>query len=295
MLSNAILFASVLFGQPSEEKTVKFKFKELAKGEVVKMEILDEGENSLIHFLDDKETKNENKKMWSKDIYFETLLEKAGDGEEKNCVLRKYEEARFLKEGKKVSRVYNGENVLIEKKGDRFKFRIEAGKELTGQEAEALDLEYNVREFLRTLRFDSPLVSGMEIKVGKPLEWDGSNLLKLLNLDSDLDSEGLKCAFEVLEVYEKRGRKFAKSKIEMEAPITKFGPKNRKIKVAEGGKMKLHVQIDGCVDGTSHEEIRRVEVSMNFATTTDVRGKELKSVSSIKLTGTKKISDVPQK
>src|SRR5439155_714677 len=76
--------------------------------------------------------------------YREEVLEKE-PGRRATRLRRQYEKAQARTDDQAETLPYQGKTVLIEKKGDKYRFRIEGGAELTGKDARFLDKEFNAK------------------------------------------------------------------------------------------------------------------------------------------------------
>jgi hypothetical protein len=100
-------------------------------------------------------------------VFRETVLE-PGDDFPVRC-RRHYEKAQVKKGRRPAELAFHGRTVIIEKKGGRYRFRLEGGGELAGKDAEPLDREFNGGDDkfrLPHLLPDKPVPVGGAWKVG---------------------------------------------------------------------------------------------------------------------------------
>jgi hypothetical protein len=298
MIGSSLIALSLVLGLAPAEDTHTIKVKKSAKGDVVKVEDQEDGDSNMVLTVGGKEVPNQKGpgKIGKNEVYVETILEKPEKAEKATSLKRKYEKARFTKEGKEGTRVYEGKIVLIEKKGDKYQFQIEDGKELTGKDAEALDKEFNKKEGVSDDELEKLILPGKPIKVGDTWKIDADKLFKTMVREAGLGGEGSKASGKLLEVHEKGGRKFGKMDIELESPITKFGDDPKvKFAIADGAKLKMVFHLDACIDGTSTDATMKVEMSLDMEATFDAGGMEAKMVMHAKNLATKKGTEQAKK
>lgn len=297
MISNSLLALALLFGLAPADETHTIKSKKSAKGDMTLIEDQEEGENKLVLTVGGKEvpTPQGMGKEGKNEVYVETILEKPEKADRATSLKRKYEKARATKEGKETTYVYEGKTVLIDKKGDKFQFQLEGGKELTGKDAEALDKEFNKKDGLSEDEMEKLILPTKPVKVGDTWKIDAEKLFKGANSEIGVTGEGAKGTGKLIEVYEKNGHKFGKMDIDLEAPITKFGDEKVKFKVAEGSKLKMVFHVDVCIDGTSGDGTMKGDMAMDVEGTFDANGMEAKMVLHAKNKTTKKGTDQTKK
>jgi hypothetical protein len=270
MVSSSLVLFSLVVGLASAEDAYTIKIKKPAKGDVVKVENVENGDNQSVVTVGAKELSKEKGKEGKNEVYVETVLEKAEKADKPTSMKRKYEKARVTKKDKEETRVYEGKTVLIEKKGDKYRFQIEDGKELTGMDAEALDNEFNSKKNGPSEEeiFEKILLPGKPVKVGDTWKIDTTEMFKAMTKEAA--AKDAKASGKLLEVYEKNGHKFGKMDIEIETPITDFG--GDKMKVAKGSKLKMTLHIDACIDGSSRDGAVKAEMFMDIEGTFDAGG-----------------------
>jgi hypothetical protein len=291
MTSTSLLFFSLALGLAPAEDTHAIKVKKPAKGDVIKVENVEEGDNASVVTVAGKEVSNDKGKDGKNDVYVETVLEKPDKSDKPTSLKRKYEKARITKKGKEETRIYEGTTVLIEKRGDKFQFQIEDGKEITGKEAEALDAEFNTKKKgpSEDEIFEKFILPGKPVKVGESWKIDTSEIFKEFNKDA----KGAKATGKLVGVYEKGGHKFGKIDIDMETPISEFG--DGKMKVAKDSKFKMLIHIDACIDGSSNDGTMKGEMSLDMEASFDAGGMEAKMVMHAKNHSTKKGTEQSKK
>jgi hypothetical protein len=298
MIVNSVILLGLVVGLAPAEEAYTIKIKKSAKGDVIKVEDQEDGENKLSLSIGGKPAPNQppQGKEGKAESYVETILEKPDSAEKPTSLKRNYEKARFIKEGKEQTRAYEGKTVLIQKKGDKYQFQIDGGKELTGMDAEDLDKEFNKKDGLSEDELEKLLLPTKPVRVGDTWKIDGDKLFNAMAKEGGFSAEGSKATGKLVEVYEKGGRKIGKMDIEITSPITKFGEKESvKFKVAEGSKAVQAFHLDVCIDGTSSAGSIKAEVSMNIDAGFDAGGMEGKLSMNVKYVSSKKGTEQSKK
>jgi len=298
MFGSSVMLLGLVFAAAPADEAYTIKIKKSAKGDVIRIEDQEEGENKMTILVGGKEAPNQppQGKEAKNEVYLETIVEKPDPNERATSLKRKYEKARFTKDGKEQTRGYEGKTVLIEKKGDKFGFQLEGGKELTSADAEALDREFNKNNGLSESEMEKMLMPSKPVKVGETWKIDADKLLKALAKEGGFAGDNPKASGKLVEVYEKAGHRFGKMDIEMSSPITFFsGGDGVKFKVADGSKLGLVFHVDVCIDGTCGDGSIKANMALDMEATFDAGGMEGKLVMHTKNAGNKKDTEQPKK
>jgi hypothetical protein len=302
MISSSLVLLSLVLGLAPVADTHTIKIKKSAKGDVTKVEDVDESTTAVVA-TDGAGTKlvDQKEKTSKTNIYQETILEKKEGDDKSSSVKRAYEKARNLpKDGKEETRVYEGKTVLIDKKGDKYQFMIEGGKEITGKEAEDLDKSFN-KKGPTDEEMERYLLPGKAVKAGESWKIDADKMLKELMKDEKetviaFDSAKTEASGKLLEVYEKNGHKFGKMTFTISATLKEFSAGGMKFKVRDGSKMAMDIQFDVCIDGGEGSGVLKMEMKMTLnADLPTPDGKEVNMMVDGKSTMTRKITDVTKK
>ena len=100
----------------------------------------------------------------TKPIFQEEIVTRPAKAEKTTKLVRKYDVAEVSKGGKRTVFPYQGKTVTIEKKGDKYTFTV-GGKELTGDDVEELQSEFNKHEDIPLE--DRDLLPVKPVKVGE--------------------------------------------------------------------------------------------------------------------------------
>jgi len=302
MFSSSLVLLSLVLGLAPAEDTHTIKLKKLAKGDVAKVEDVEES-NTAVVVTDGAGMKivDQNEKTTKTNNYQETVLEKKEGDDNATSVKRVYEKARNLpKDGKEETRVYEGKTVLIDKKGDKYQFMIEGGKEITGKKAEDLDESFN-KKGPSDEEVEKHLLPGKAVKVGESWKIDADKMLKEIMKDEKdtvmaFDSAKTEGSGKLLEVYEKNGHKFGKMTFTILATLKEFSAGGMKFKVRDGSKMAMDIQFDVCIDGAEGSSVLKLVMKMTLnADLPAPDGKELNMNVDGKSAMTRKTTDVTKK
>jgi hypothetical protein len=255
ILSVAVVFGLVVgpaWGQA--DKAYPIKIKRLAKGE---SELVDKTEMSTqtIKIEDNNQNllKEQKEKKGRTSVYRQTILERVGD-KKATKLTRKYEKATVTADGETTKLPYEGKTVLIEKKGDRYEFRIEGDEELTGEAAKELNEEFNKKGELDDKALEKLLLPGKAVKVGEEWKIDVAAVSKAFQEEGSLEvvPEKTKGTGKLLRVYNKGQRQFGVIRLHLDLTlksVTHDG--NKVILQADKSKMEMEFTVDACIDGSS--------------------------------------------
>src|SRR5262249_33209296 len=159
----------------------------------------------------------------SNSSYRETVLAVGADDEVVKLT-RKYTKAQALEEGKVVKLPYEGKTVVIEKMGDKFRFTIDGGEELTGKDAERLDKEFNAKDKSglgkKGKDFEKMLLPKGKVAVGESWKIDAAPLLDEIKKSGEIvvDADKFSMTARLTKAYPKGGRQFGVIRLELFMP-----------------------------------------------------------------------------
>ncbi|HWG47126.1 MAG TPA: hypothetical protein VN688_30460 [Gemmataceae bacterium] len=243
------------------EDAYTIKTKRDGKGDVVTK---DEQKTETSHFKvegpDGKLLKNEKKEQTTMMTYKETIVEKE-KGKKATKLRRAYTKA-FVKtiEGDKTTETtlpYQGKTILIEKKDGKYHFSIEGGEELTGEDAELLDKSFNKEgDDSDDEEIEKALFPKKPVRVGESWKLDAVSLWKSFEKGTrspfPLDKAKASGTGKLRKAYKKNGAQFGVLDFSVTMPIKGQFPlgKNDTAAIQDGSKMKVHIEVDTCIDGT---------------------------------------------
>jgi hypothetical protein len=254
--------------QAQDKYTIKLK--ELGTGDSARVEIKDTTAFKLAITGDKDKPPAPPKEFKSTKhlLYTDTVLERPDPLRPPTKVKRVYDKA--VTEGDPgtpgdKTRPYHGKTLLIEKKGDKYEYRIDGGEAIPG------DVELN-NEFTNAeqARQKKVFVPPGPVALNQMWQVDAKALLGEADKTDALQVLKSAGTAQLVKVYKKDGRLYGviDVKLEIEFKLSPKGPKEGEGTTSENkGVMKL--TFDGCIDGTFAEG--RISGTAEFSGTTTVR------------------------
>jgi hypothetical protein len=258
------LLAGPARGQDGEAYTIKVK--KAGEGDTVRAERTESGAQHVkVADLKGNVLNEEDKKAEKKFVFTETILSKK-PGERATRLKRKYEKAEQTADGETTTLPFQGKTVLIEKKGGKFVFRVEGGDELTGDDAKALNEEFNKKGKLDEAAIEKLFLPQQAVKVGETWKIDPAAVNKGLAEGAGLQVYGDKTAGtgKLKRVYKKGGRQFGVIALHVQLAPKSVSEKGKTMQVEPGGKMTLDIDLDICIDGSSSGGTARFNVAFSM-------------------------------
>ena len=254
ILSVAVVFGLVAgpaWGQ-GDDKAYMIKIKKSAKGSTERVAKAEQStqtirvtdNNNLLHEKDEKKAKEF--------VYVETILERPG-AQKATKLKRKYEKAVKTRDGKATTLPYQGKTVLIEKKGDRYEFRVEGDEELTGDAAEELTKEFNKKGEVDEATLEKLLLPAKAVKVGESWDIDAKRVEKAFGESAELEvAPGkTKATGKLVRAYQKGGRQYGVISLHLRLALKSVGQDGSKLVLQPNSHLAFEVRVDGCIDGSS--------------------------------------------
>ncbi|HJZ93572.1 MAG TPA: hypothetical protein VKE40_22030 [Gemmataceae bacterium] len=189
------------------------------------------------------------------------VIEKAA-GKRPTRVKRTYTEATRTVGDDAHKLPYDGQLVLIERAERGYRFTIDDGKELKGDEAG--DLPEAFGDHLPSdEEFDAAILPGNAVAVGE--EWDigPKRVAALFARDEDaprtFDLDKANATGKLTKAYKKDGRQFGVLDIRIEVPLRRFEGAHP---CRAGAKMTQRLTVDTCIDGTVDTDTGTVVVEL---------------------------------
>jgi hypothetical protein len=252
------------WGQDGKAYTIKIK--KLAQGESELVEKMEKSTQEVkIEDNNNNLLKEQTEKKADVSVYKQTILERKGD-QRATRLTRKYEKATITKDGETTKLPYEGKTVLIEKKGDRYVFRIEGDEELTGEAAKELDKEFNKKGELDEKALEKLLLPGKAVKVGEEWKLDVATISKAFQGEGQLEllPEKTKGTGKLLRAYRKRERQFGVLSLRLDLALKSVTQGGNKIVLQPNSKLTMEFTIDACIDGSSATASGNWRVSGNI-------------------------------
>jgi hypothetical protein len=240
---------------PAQAQLYDIKIRKSAQGDVMLMEKTGTEENKTI--LQDNTGKDvmdlSQPKKTHHYVFTETVVAKAAGADKATKLTRKYTKAESSEGGKDGTLPYQGKTVLIEKKGEKYEFRIEGGGELTGKDAEALDKEFNGKD-KGGPDFEKMILPNKKVAVGESWKIDTEPLLKEMAKSGELvpDPTKFTMSAKLTKAYTKDGRQFGVIRLEWNMGMKGVGGGGKSIPVDPAkNKMTVTADLDICIDGSA--------------------------------------------
>jgi hypothetical protein len=248
-------------------ETYAIKIKEAVKGDAVQVEATDktDSQTRLVDaagkpLLDPKgkPVLDKAQKVEKASAYRETVLEKEPGKPRATRLERHYDKAQLTTDGKTVDLPYQGKTVLIEKKDDKYHFRIKDGEELKGDDAQPLNEEFN-RGGDEDFDLQKAILPGKPVAVDDVWKLDVAALAAAFARSSkmQLDADKAEGTGKLVKVYDKDGARFGVMQLHLEIPIKEIGEGKGKLTLKAGSKWTMDITLDGCIDGSRLDGTRK--------------------------------------
>lgn len=258
-----ILAAAALTAQPAKPavRTFTIQLREAKAGDRLRVE-KDSGETSHYRLADAQGHQLQDQEQTRGDTfaYEETVLEKPKGATKPTRLRRHYEKAQTRTGDRTDPLPFEGKTVLIEKRDGTYHFQFEDGQELTKQEAEPLDKEFN-RRAEDKLNFNKLFLPQGPVAVDQTWKIDPAPLVKDLEKDSKIEIDAAKAVAEgkLTRVYRKAGRRFGVLEFRIELPVKALAMAKQKAEVRPGSKFVVRATVDGCIDGSVNQTVAKFD------------------------------------
>lgn len=261
----AILVVTVCIAAPSraaDDKAYVLRFKELGQGDtgsyVVTQKIetfVQELNAQNIAIYDYKYKRDSKLSFWTRD-------------EGKGRILRGYGEARATIDGNNEILPLEGKRVTIDWDDKGFTYKIDGVKDVPAKFHKILNYECQEEFTLSTC------LPEKAVKLKESWRFDASPLAKWFQQHSktlEYDVKKVEGLAQLLEVYEKDGRRFGKILQHIELPVLAVTVDGKKKKLAKADKTVIQIHYDCCIDGSVHLGTQKV---VDYLSTTTKEAEE---------------------
>jgi hypothetical protein len=225
------------------------KTKDRTRGDIEQVSIMNTVRREMTAVADSgKVLKEQQTNTTETVVYTETILEKPDTDKPATRRSREYETAQISEgEQRNLTLPYQGKSVLIEKKKDKWHYRINNALELTGEWAKYLDNEFAKRD-----EIDEPvtlLFPKEPIKAGASWPLDMERLVKQYEklAPAPIDTAQATGTGKLVRVYRNEGAQFGVIEVALEMPLKEQA--QGAMQVGPGSKLTLNQTIDACIDG----------------------------------------------
>ena len=190
--------------------------------------------------------------------YRETVLEKEPGKRRATRLERQYDKAQLTTGGKARDLPYQGKTVLIEKKDDKYHFRIKGGEELEGDDARQLNEEFN-KDPDEEFDLQKAVLPGKAVGVNDSWKLDMGPLVTSFSRATkmQIDADKAEGSGKLVKVYDKDGARFGVMELHLDLPLKEIGEGKNKVAVQAGSKWTMDITLDGCIDGSRIDGTRK--------------------------------------
>jgi len=284
-----------LTAQAQETYTIKLKQGGIGSTtHVQKTEVI----TSTIKFADNKGNalKDEIKKEDKTWVYDETILERPDLKKKATGLRRAYEKAAVKTGDDATVLAYQGKTVLIEKKDGKYRFRYENGGEITRQEAEHLDKEFNKDS--NDLDLEALMLPPKAVAVNEAWTISIAQLLKASELERKMavDTDKSSASGKLVKAYKKDGRQFGELVFTLALAVKSIRTEQDEMICQPGTVMNLEMKLSGCIDGSVNEGVAQAKMLFNgLVLFPSADNPEARITISIQGTSEETIREVPKK
>jgi hypothetical protein len=265
----AALLAAFATALPAPaQQPLTLKFARPKQGDTVLVEKVDktDSKNTIVDKADKVLKELEDRKSVGNFVYRETVLEKPAGATKATKVKRQYLKAEETVNGKAATMSYQGKTVLIEKKGEKYEFRIEGGAELTGAEATKFNNEFNKKGGPTSEDLFALLGEGKSVMVGETWKVDLKALEKMFGGESPIHLDpSSKATATLVKAYRKGSSQFGVLKVDLVLVLKSFTEKGKEFPVEPGSKITALIEVDTAIDGSADVGVATVRGGAHFA------------------------------
>ena len=274
------------------QETYTIKLKTPAKGEVVRVTktstTTTERKGYSVGEGDYVEEKSVVERTF---VYTETVFERDANNRPTR-LRRQYEEAQQKTSSEETGKpsivdkaetlAFDGKTVMIEKRGERYRFQLEGGAELPADKAEPLDREFSSG----WTDGDKLVLPGKPVKVSETWNVDtyAAEVAKSVKKDIfSLDVAKASGTCKLVKAYKKDGRQFGTMELQMELPLKSLQlGTGRPLDLQAGARFAVNSSMDRCIDGSADEGTETAMTQFNASGSTAFpKGGKLKMALSV--------------
>jgi hypothetical protein len=179
-------------------------------------------------------------------------------GQRATRLKRKYEKATVTADGETKTLPYEGKTVLIEKKGEKYTFRIEGGDELSGADARELDSQFNQWGTVSDEQMEKAILPNKAVKVNEEWQLDPAALAQAFKDAVELDPAKTSGMGRLERAYKKGGRQFGVLVFRLKIAPRALLEKGKRVPLEPGAAWTTNVRWDVCIDGSTTTTNSRV-------------------------------------
>ena len=247
---------------PQDEPRYTLKFKDAAEGEylhikkstteTLKVKVADEKGKVLV----------DKNKVTTKEREYKEMIYKRAAGKPIAKRRVEYIKAEILVDKNKRTIALQGNTFFVERlDGDRFKYTYLNNLPVPGDLEVELGSDFGKNE---DVDLGEILLPKAAVKVGESWNLDMPKLIKKFAGDTgmEVNADSSTGTGVLVKAYQKDNKQFGELKIEVDLNLQTMDGH----KLAPGAKMKMNIEFDGCVDGTSTAGTMKSKKSMSART-----------------------------
>ncbi len=249
-LAGLLLIPALL--RADDKKTYSIKLKKAVAGDVSAV-AKDEKLTSKIQGKQGDDTVLDEMNVHKEHFQFKEETLSVDDKGHAVKLRRTYDKASKTKDDTTDDYFIQGKTIIIEKKADekKFRFTIDGGKEITGDDASPLDKEFNEKDS----EIDEDEILLPQGAVALDESWNinkADELFKqMVDKDDDvvLDLKHAKGTGKLAKVYKKDDQQWGVIEYKLTVPVKTIGSDTIKFKMEEGSVFTFSIVMDTCIDG----------------------------------------------
>jgi hypothetical protein len=200
--------------------------------------------------------------------FVESIVQKPAGEALPTALRRGYRKAVVTWNDRTQTLPLDGLAVLIDRKDDKYEYRLEGGGKLTPEDIAELDLDFNKRSF-NFLAQD--ILPDKAVKLKESWSLDPAVVFKAMTKDElqKIDLDKAKISARLVKVYDNNKSQFGVVEFQFELPLavgavvksSGAAPSSKGFKIL-GGKLIIQGTFDGCIDGSLFA--RSTKATMNY-------------------------------
>jgi hypothetical protein len=249
------------------QQTYTITLKKLEKGDVTQYTRRDVNTTTVRVSVDDQ-VLPEQKHVEEELNTFKSTVIDTGKSRRPASQRRQYERAISKKDGNESRYVYHGKGVVIEKKGEKYVFIMDGGRELSEADATALTKEFNAKK--SELDLEEAILPKKLVSVGESWKIDMKPIVADLDNSGSLrfDPNRATGTGKLTKVYRQSTRQFGVMEIKLDLPIKAMMQGDKEVAADPGSKATMTITFDACIDGSVHVGTMNMKLNVQLNATT---------------------------
>lgn len=259
---------------PLRNDSHTIKIKKSVQGNVIRLDREETDDSSFKREEPDGKVSQERKERTILQSYKETIVAKE-EGKRAAKLRREYTKAIVKTSDKETTLAYQDKTVLIEKKDGKYHFAFEDGKELTGNDAELLNREFNKGgDDGDDADMEKAFLPAKPVKEGATWKIEAEAITKAFEKGASqplpMDKGNVKGEGKLLRAYKDGDRQYADMDIDITIPLKGEFPlgKGQTAPIGSGSQMVMKIRYKKiCIDGAASDRVTDMSFDMKLDTT----------------------------